>query len=182
MYKIINNQKILRPHISQIHTLPVEKSVGAILVTDDDKILIVRGVNGKWGFPKGHVEDDEVELVTMLREVKEETDINVSGVVIGRIEESFILHHSTYRINIYIAAGKDPYRWEPCYVNRLNVYFIIRHKECRFKLQEDEIIDAKWVSINNAKEIFTENNSSYFRILGKVSEYVNSPKNRSLVF
>lgn len=50
-----------------------EKSCG-IIVFDDDKVLIVKSTNGHFGFPKGHVEENETEYETAIREVKEETN------------------------------------------------------------------------------------------------------------
>lgn len=169
-----------KPRDDQIHTLPLEKSVGAILVSPEGKVLIVKGVNEKWGFPKGHTEDDEKELQTMLREVREEVSIVVAGAVLGRIEESFIMYHSQARINMYINAGKDPWRWNPCYVNRTNVYFVIRHQETEVTLQEDEILEALWVDIPRAKEIFIENKSKFVGVLDKVATMLKSEKNLAL--
>jgi 8-oxo-dGTP pyrophosphatase MutT (NUDIX family) len=169
-----------KPRDDQIHTLPLEKSVGAILVSPEGKVLIVKGVNAKWGFPKGHTEDDEKELQTMLREVREEVSINVAGAVLGRIEESFIMFHSQARINMYVNAGKDPWRWTPCYVNRTNVYFVVRHPQTEVTLQQDEILEATWVDIPRAKEIFIENKSKFVGVLDKVATMINSEKNLAL--
>ena len=37
---------------------------------------MVKQLLGHWGFPKGHIEKDETEYETALREVKEETNID----------------------------------------------------------------------------------------------------------
>ena len=50
-----------------------EKSCG-IVVIDDDKVLLVHHLIGHFGFPKGHVEKNETEEETAIREVKEETN------------------------------------------------------------------------------------------------------------
>lgn len=50
-----------------------EKSCG-IVVFDHDKVLVVRMLDGHYGFPKGHVEENETEEETAIREVKEETN------------------------------------------------------------------------------------------------------------
>ena len=52
-----------------------EKSCG-IIVFHNDKVLMVKQLLGHWGFPKGHIEKDETEYETALREVKEETNID----------------------------------------------------------------------------------------------------------
>lgn len=53
-----------------------EKSCGAIVI-DNDKVLVVRHNAGHLGFPKGHVEGNETEVETAIREVKEETGIDI---------------------------------------------------------------------------------------------------------
>ena len=53
-----------------------EKSCGCIII-DNNKVLLVQQNQEFWGFPKGHVEGDETEEETALREVKEETNLDV---------------------------------------------------------------------------------------------------------
>lgn len=57
-----------------------EKSCGAVIFTRDKeeiKFVIIKDLEGNYGFPKGHVEDHETELQTALREVKEEVGLDV---------------------------------------------------------------------------------------------------------
>ena len=54
-----------------------EKSCGCIIV-NDEKILLVEQVNsGTYNFPKGHMNPGETEIETAIREVKEETNLDV---------------------------------------------------------------------------------------------------------
>ncbi len=53
-----------------------EKSCGAV-VFDNDKVLLVKHRAGHVDFPKGHVEKNETEEETAIREVKEETNIDI---------------------------------------------------------------------------------------------------------
>ena len=53
-----------------------EKCCGCIIL-NENKVLLVKHNDGHWGFPKGHVEKDETELQTAIREVKEETNLDV---------------------------------------------------------------------------------------------------------
>ena len=58
-----------------------EKSCGAVVYTAVDgeiKYLLVQMMSGHYAFPKGHVESGESESETALREIKEETDLDVS--------------------------------------------------------------------------------------------------------
>ena len=57
-----------------------EKSCGAVVYTKDGadiKFLLVRGPTNRVGFPKGHIERGETEFETALREIYEETSLNV---------------------------------------------------------------------------------------------------------
>lgn len=58
-----------------------EKSCGAVVYRKQHGelgILLIRHKNGgHWAFPKGHVEKNETEEETALREIREETDLNV---------------------------------------------------------------------------------------------------------
>lgn len=54
-----------------------EKSCGCIIIEDGIKVLLVKQTKGHWIFPKGHVEADETEMETAIREVKEETNVDV---------------------------------------------------------------------------------------------------------
>ena len=60
-----------------------EKSCGAVVYCQKDnaiKYLLVCEHGGYWGFPKGHMEDGESEHETSLREIKEETGLDVTFV------------------------------------------------------------------------------------------------------
>lgn len=61
--------------------LQYEKSCGAVVFCqkgDDIKYLLVCEHGGFWVFPKGHMENGETEHETARREIKEETDLDVS--------------------------------------------------------------------------------------------------------
>ncbi len=57
--------------------MKTEKSCGAVIFNDEDKVLIVKHNAGHWDFPKGHMEAGETETQTAIREVKEETNIDI---------------------------------------------------------------------------------------------------------
>lgn len=56
--------------------LKKETSCGAIVI-ENGKVLLVHQTNGLWSFPKGHIEPGETEVETAIREVKEETALDV---------------------------------------------------------------------------------------------------------
>ena len=58
-----------------------EKSCGAIVYTKESgniKYVIIRSKEGIYGFPKGHIEENESETETALREVAEEVGLTVT--------------------------------------------------------------------------------------------------------
>lgn len=58
-----------------------EKSCGAIVYRKshgNTEILLIKHINsGHWSFPKGHMEAGETEIETAIREIKEETSVDV---------------------------------------------------------------------------------------------------------
>ncbi len=57
-----------------------EKSCGAIVYKIIDNVIyyyIIKQNKGHFSFPKGHVEENETEEETAIREVKEETNLNI---------------------------------------------------------------------------------------------------------
>lgn len=57
-----------------------EKSCGAVVYTrlnGERLYLVEQMLDGHWGVPKGHVEENENEVETALREIKEEVGLNV---------------------------------------------------------------------------------------------------------
>ena len=69
-----------------------EKSCGAIVYTVENgiiKYLLVEENSGFHSFPKGHVENDETEEQTAIREIKEETDLEVDLITDFRVCEQY---------------------------------------------------------------------------------------------
>ena len=110
-----------------------EKSCGAV-VFDGDKVLVIQQVKGHWGFPKGHVEAGETEAQTAVREIKEETNLDVE------IDDSkrYVEHYSPKE-----GVEKDV------------VYFIAKKIGGEIKIQEEEVKDVKWLQPQEAIEILT---------------------------
>ena len=76
----------------------MEKSCGIILFYSEDFLLIQHTtdsnkIEGHWDFPKGHVEENETEIETAVRELKEETGIDEF-----RLIDNF-KHRITYNVS-----------------------------------------------------------------------------------
>ena len=111
-----------------------EKSCGAIIINNDGEILLIKHNAGHWAFPKGHVENNETEIETALREVKEETNLDID-----------IL--SKYRIvNSY--SPKDN-------VLKDVIYFIGINPVGKIKLQDEEVCECLWLKIDDAIDRLT---------------------------
>ena len=111
-----------------------EKSCGCIVIENNKVLLIQHIKRGHWGFPKGHVEKNENEMQTAIREVKEETNIDVEIDENKRYEE----HYNT---------GKKGYKEV--------VYFLAKKVGGEIKAQEKEIRNVEWVDISEAPNRIT---------------------------
>ncbi|MBQ1496254.1 MAG: NUDIX domain-containing protein [Bacilli bacterium] len=110
-----------------------EKSCG-IIVFDNDKVLVVKHLDGHYGFPKGHVENNETEEETAIREVKEET--NCDAKIIPGFRE--VITYSPKQNVI-----KDV------------VYFIGKPISIEIKPQESEISNVKFLSFEDILNVIT---------------------------
>lgn len=133
-----------------------EKSCGAVVYTKSDReleFLIIKHKSGEhWGFPKGHVEVGESEYETAIREVNEETGLNIE------LREGF-----TYRMKYSPKVGTI----------KEVVYFVGLSKDKSVKCQESEISDHQWLTLKDAIDLVTHDNSrkllreAYFFIKAK---------------
>lgn len=63
-----------------------------VMIYDGDKILLQNRINKKTSglsFLSGHVEDDDSIFMTAIREVKEETNLNISNLRLAGIKEYY---------------------------------------------------------------------------------------------
>ena len=114
-----------------------EKSCGAVIWRAADgrrQYLLARHNGGHWSFPKGHVENDETEEETALREIREETGLQAS------IDTAF-RHQVTYSPKPGII--KDV------------IFFIAVPTGGAEHAQEAEISQLGWFSFQEAAERIT---------------------------
>lgn len=136
-----------------------EKSCGAVILYKDAKtneysILLVKNHNGRfYSFPKGHVELRENEKQTAIREVKEETDLDVE--ILDGFRE----------VSDYCPFGK---------IRKRVVFFLAVAKSNRIKIQESEIDSYNWVPLKEAEKGCTYDNDR--RIIHKVRRYLSEHK------
>lgn len=135
-----------------------EKSCGAVILykdrAGDFNILLVKNHNGRfYSFPKGHVELRENEKQTAIREIKEETDLDVE--ILDGFRE----------VSDYCPFGK---------IRKRVVFFLAIAKSNRIKIQESEIDSYTWVPLREAETGCTYDNDR--RIISKVRRYVAENK------
>lgn len=109
-----------------------EKCCGGIIV-HDGKVLIVRQDNGALVFPKGHVESQESEEETALREIKEETGIEAKLDLSKKIQLFYHIDEQNVDKTVVLFIG------EP--VGSLETH-----------AQEGEISEAAWVEADKVEE------------------------------
>lgn len=135
-----------------------EKSCGAVVYTVADgeiKYLLVQMLGGHFSFPKGHVESGESEVQTALREIKEETDLDVSLDTVFR---------RTVVYSPYAGCEKEV------------VYFVARAKSCDTVCQQSEIRSALWLLYDDAIDRVTFDNDK--KILASANEYLKNTLQR----
>ena len=112
-----------------------EKSCGAIVYTNangERLYLVEQMLSGHWGVPKGHVEMNENEKETALREIKEEVGLDV------------IIDCGFRTVNTY--SPKEG-------IIKDVVYFVAYSKSMDTTMQVEEVEDIKWVKLKEAIDL-----------------------------
>ena len=115
-----------------------EKSCGCIVINNNAEVLLIHHNAGHWDFPKGHVEDGETEVQTAIREVKEETNIDVEV-------------NEEYRYSTKYSPKED--------VIKEVIYFLARNISEDKQAQLEEVSEVKWFSMDEAIQRITFDNS-----------------------
>lgn len=118
-----------------------EKSCGALVFRWNNQriefLVLMHRLGGHWSFPKGHVEFGETEKQTALREVNEETGLNIELQPGFRQKVSYSPRSGVY---------KDV------------VYFLGYAQDSNTVMQEEEVSAIKWVDIDEVHQELTYKN------------------------
>ncbi len=118
-----------------------EKSCGAVVFrrkSGNTEFLLVKNKKGNnWGFPKGHIEKDETEKDTAVREVLEETGVRITPLDGFRA------------ISEYHPKGK---------IVKQVVFFIAEMNGDEITIQQSEIDRFVWADYGLAMKLFRFNN------------------------
>lgn len=135
-----------------------EKSCGAIILYKENeetyKVLLVRNHNGRnYSFPKGHIEKGENEKETAIREIKEETGLDVE--IVDDFRE----------VSDYTPFGK---------IKKRVVFFMAQTFSDQVKIQEEELDSFKWVDLNVVDRICAYEND--LRVINHARKNLNKLK------
>lgn len=127
-----------------------ERSCGAVVFREADaelKYLLIRNKrSAHWGFPKGHVEPGETDEETAIREVLEETGLNID-ILPGFVKKSD-----------YTIQGK---------IEKSVSIFLAKTKETHYTLQVEEIEECGWFSYDKAMSTLNYDNDKLILIEAK---------------
>ena len=132
-----------------------EKSCGAVVFTKIDnkiKYLIIKSIEGIYGFPKGHMELDEVEEETALREILEETGIKVK-----------LINGFRYKVN-YEIKDKNIYKEV--------IYFLGEYSNQEIIYQKEELSDAELMDFSTAFSVLQYDDSK--AVLEAANDYLKN--------
>ncbi|MBW3011656.1 NUDIX domain-containing protein [Candidatus Woesearchaeota archaeon] len=134
-----------------------EKSAGAIVFRKDDEIkyLILHYGAGHWEFVKGHIEKDEEEEQTVIRELGEETGIKKAEFVPEFRKE----------INYYYKKKTGET------VFKTVVFFLLESKESKVTLSKEHI-GYRWVGIDTALKTLTFDNSK--QVIAEADKFIKN--------
>ena len=123
-----------------------EKSCGAV-VFKENQVLLIKHVLGHIDFPKGHMEAGENEKETAIREVKEETNIDI-------ILDS--KHFATISYSPKEGVCKEV------------VFFLGYYQNGSIRKQPEEIAEVFWVNEDHVLDLLTWNSKKeVFKTLRK---------------
>lgn len=131
-----------------------EISSGAIVFTRKNKkiyFVIIKSSEGYYGFPKGHIEEDESEVQAALREIREETGLTV------RICPGF------KTIEEHLLPNKKD-------VIKRVIYFVAEYEDQKIRYQKEELQGAFLMTFEEAIDIFQFESSK--RLLKEAMDFI----------
>jgi uncharacterized protein len=133
-----------------------EVSCGALIYRYEKGVreyLLIQHVNGThYGFPKGHIEHNEKRKETALREIKEETNLNVY--IVG---------------NYYKKVTYSPKH----NVIKDVIYYIAKVMDGNIQKQDSEIIQILWCSFDEAMNLLNyENDKNILKDTNKKIDFI----------
>ena len=132
----------------------MERSCGCV-VFNNHKVLVIKQINGDYGFPKGHIENGETEIECALRETYEETGVKAKVLSDDRYVISYYVYDNVLKNAIYFISclcGSD-----------------------EIIIQEEELLECFWLDCSKVYDILSHDNLKYLwlKIYDKYREVYN---------
>lgn len=144
-----------------------QQAYGVVIVIREEEykflILYQDSQFNNWSFPKGKMEEWEIDPVQVAkRELKEETGITDFEVLdFPLIEEKYVLE-----------KGDKVF-------DRTNKYFLGIVKDKSVKIQEGEILEYKWATYEEAWDTFDFQKDARRGVLKQAKEYLDAYEQRT---
>ena len=139
-----------------------EISTGAIIYKKINEnilfLLVYSERNGEWGFAKGHIEQNETEIQTALREIKEETGIE-SVIFVKNFRET-----DSYKIKGTLPSTKNRI------ITKKVIYYLCYTTEDFACKNDDEIGSCKWVKYKEALSLLKYDKQK--EILSRANKFI----------
>lgn len=152
--------------------MPREKSAGAIIYKLEGGVphyLLLHYPTGHWEFPKGHIEGNETEEETVIREVAEETGIKDLKIIPG-FKKYIKYFFRQYGEKI---SAEDRKKGKVPWIFKLVVFFVAEAKSKEVKISHEHK-GFLWLPIDQAIKKTTFKNSK--NLLKEANEFILSGK------
>ena len=128
--------------------------IAGCIIEKDNKILMVKEAKkkcyGQWNFPAGHLEENETIKEAAIREVFEETGCKVKLTGVLPVVHEFIKNENAVMVRFVAKIEKE------------NIVF-----------NENEILDVKWIDIEDIKNMKEDELRGYNLSLKFLADYEN---------
>ncbi len=123
-----------------------------IIHPESSKILLIRRPTGEWAFPAGFVDTSEQPLDAAIREVKEETSVDIAG-------------DATL---VFRGIVEDPRNSEDAWIETSAYLFLVDHTDD--PRAGDDAIEVDWKSLHELPDLYASHSS----ILDRARDHLSS--------
>lgn len=113
----------------------MERSFGIIplrYVKENWETLLVKHVKGHWAFPKGHAEENELPKEAAIRELKEETGLDIKKMLYPQpLKEFYLFKRGGLLVEKF-------------------VFYFLAEVEGEVNIQQEEIEAYQWILLESA--------------------------------
>ena len=144
--------------------LPLRKGVGIVLLNNENKVFVAKRIDNPknfWQMPQGGIDEGEDYYEAALRELKEETSV-VSIENIKEIDKKLTYILPDHLIGI-IWRGKFKGQIQKWFVMR----FIGNDSEININTKKPEVLDWKWIDLEDLPKIAVNFKLDIYKILKK---------------